>query len=303
MKPKRIKRLIVSKDLKILRAFIDAIRVVNGDIFISVAYRKGRAFCRYDGDFNLKYRVEEEYLSDRGFGDFRGFTVDTEGRFLLAGLYRGEDVISLFRLDENGKIAHTTYVSDFGLLESMTIDSGGNLYFHSPLKDNPVYRYSNDLSEVKPVGKFPSGRNGVSGRISQIAIDKEDNLIVVYETSPAIIQKYSPDGECIFEKRFEPVDESIDLLAQVLDFTINPDNNNLYILWNERDKRGRPVKILDPDGNEEGRFYLPSETRRIHITENGILYSSGTIFGLSGMLLSWGIYGAITLIDKYHLQG
>ncbi|MCD4786410.1 MAG: hypothetical protein K8T10_21505 [Candidatus Eremiobacteraeota bacterium] len=303
MKLKRIKRCIVSKNLKILRAFIDAIRVVNGDIFVSVAYRKGRAFCRYDGDFNLKYRVEEECLSGMGFGDYRGFAVDEEGNFILTGLHNGENVVSLFRLDKNGKVAYTTYINDIGLLESMAIDSKRNLYLHSPLKEAPVYRYSNDLSEVKPVGEFPSERDGVSGRIAQIAIDKEDNLIVVYETSPAIIQKYSPQGKCIFEKIFEPADESIDLLSQVLDFTINPDNNNLYVLLNELDKRGRPVKILNPDGDEEDRFFLPSCTRRIHITKNDILYSSGTIFGLPGILLSWGIYGAITLIDKYRLQG
>jgi len=301
MKLKRIRRCIVSKNLKILRAFVDAIRVVNEDVYVSVAYRKGRAFCRYDGDFNLKYRVEEEYLDGMGFGDFRGFTVDKEGNFILTGLYGGENMVSLFRLDENGKISYSTYIKDFGLLESVAVDSPGNLYLHSPLKDAPVYRYSSDLSKVNPVGKFPEGRDGISARIAQITTDSEDNLVVVYETSPAIIQKYSPDGVSVFERKFEPVSESIDLLSQVLDFSINPDNNNLYILWNQLDKRGRRVEILDPEGDEEDSFYLPASTRRLHIAENGILYSSGTIFGLSGMLLSWGIYGAITLMDKYKL--
>jgi len=43
MKVKRIRRFNISKDLWVLRGFVDAIRVWEGDIFVSVAYRKGRA--------------------------------------------------------------------------------------------------------------------------------------------------------------------------------------------------------------------------------------------------------------------
>lgn len=296
---KRLRRFNISKDLGILRAFVDCIRVFENDILVSVAYRKGRVFCRYDSNFKLKYRVEEKSLIDKGFGDFRGMSIDKNGNMILAGLLR-PDTATLFTLNGDGKILRTGLIQGFPLLESAIPDSFGNLYLHSPIKSAPVYKYSPEMEQISTIGEFPSGKAGVIHRIAQIAIDKSDRLILVFENSPAMLYCYSTNGEEIYHKELDEKTSSIDTIAQILDFGVSPENGNIYLL-KQNNGGAKEVEIMDNTGVTAGKFHLPPEMRRIYVDKGGIFYTSGTYFGLSCMVLSGAIYGAMTVIDKYRI--
>ncbi len=299
MKITRTKQLVVSKDLKILRAFVDGIKVVGDDIFLSVAYRKGRAFCRYSSEMKLKYRVEEDTLKTMGFGDFRSFTADRDGNMILIGLVP-PDLISFFIIDSGGKVARTAFIPDFPLLESADVDTRGILYFHSPLKEFPVYCYSPDLKPLGHIGEFPPGGNDVIRRIAKISLNGENNLTIVFENNPVYICRYSDRGNPVFYKKLRSSTQSIDYITQALDFTLNPENGFLYLLKETGDGKTRLVEIFDKLGSKIDSFPLPHHARRIQLAKGNILYTSGTVFGIHGMILSRGIYGAITTIDVYN---
>ena len=301
MRIKKKKSFLISKDLKILRAFVDAIRVVGDDIFISVAYRKGRAFCRYSKDLKLKFRIEEEYLAKMGFGDFRAFTVDKKGNLIVTGI-TSSDVISYFEINGEGKISRSAYIPDFPLLESADISSDGFLYLHSPIKEHPVYRFSPNLEPAGPIGKYPPGESNVTRRIAMIGLNGNDNLTMIFENNPVYVHRYSSDGEEVFSRKLKSETYSIDHITQALDFTINPEDGFLYILRDTGNKEERTIEVLDKSGEPADSFSVPLSTRRIHLAKGNILYTSGTVFGIHGMILSKGIYGAITTIDIYKLS-
>lgn len=301
MKITGIRQLVISRDLKILRAFVDGIKVVDGDIFLSVAYRKGRAFCRYSSDMKLKYRIEEETLRTMGFGDFRSFTADRQGNMILIGLVP-PDLISFFEIDPEGKVSRTAFIPGFPLLESADVDARGVIYFHSPMKEHPVYCYSPDLKPLGHIGEFPPGGSDVIRKIAKISLNGGNSLTVVFENSPVYICRYSSEGKPLFYKKLKSSTDSIDYITQALDFTLNPETGFLYLLKETGDRKNKLVEIFDKMGAKVDSFPLPHHTRRIHLTEGNILYTSGTIFGLHGMILSRGIYGAITTIDVYNIK-
>jgi len=301
MKIKRKRRFIVSKALNILRAFVDGIIVVDDDVFVSVAYRKGRAFCRYDKNFNLKYRIEEENLAVGGFGDFRDFTVDRQGNLILAGLIR-PDVVTLFIINGNGRIARTSHINDFPLPESIAVDSDDNIYLHSPLKEAPVYQFSPELEEMGPIGEFPPGEDGITRKMAQLAVDNDGNLTAVFENAPAYIYQYSKKREQVFSKEMASECKSIDFITQALDISMGPENGFLYILKQMGDKKSRIVEIINKSGEKIDELRVPGNARRIHLAKGNLLFSSGTLFGIGGMLLSGGIYGAITTIDVFKIE-
>lgn len=301
MKITKTKRLVISRDLNILRAFVDGLKVVDEDLFLSVAYRKGRAFCRYSPEMKLKYRIEEEALRPKGFGDFRSFTADRHGNMILIGLLP-PDLITLFEIDNGGKISRTTFIPGFPLLESADVDSDGFLYFHSPMKEYPVYRFSSDLKPMGNIGEFPPGNDDVIRRIAKISTNGGNNLTVVFENNPAYICRYDQEGKRIFYKKLKSSSQSIDYITQALDFTLNPQNGFLCVLKETGSKKHKLVEIFDKTGSKVDSFQLPHHTRRIHIADGNILYTSGTVFGLHGMILSGGIYGAITTIDVYKID-
>ena len=301
MKITRIKQLVISRDLKILRAFVDGIKVVDGDIFLAVAYRKGRVFCRYSPEMKLKYRVEEETLKTMGFGDFRSFTANRQGNMILIGLVP-PDLISFFEIDSEGKVSRTAFIPGFPVLESADVDAEGSLYFHSPMKEFPVYRYSPDLKPMGHIGQFPPEGNDTVRKVAKISMNGGNNLTIVFENNPVYICRYSQEGRQVFYKKLKSTTQSIDYITQALDFTINPDNGFLYILKETGNKKSKLVEIFDLLGSKVDSFPLPFSTRRIHLTEGNILYTSGTVFGIHGMILSKGIYGAITTIDVYKIN-
>lgn len=301
MKITRTKRLVISKDLKILRAFVDGIKVINNDMFLSVAYRKGRAFCRYSPDMKLKYRVEEESLKTRGFGDFRNFTVDRQGNMILIGLVP-PDTVSMFKIDPEGNTARTAFIPNFPLLESADVDARGILYFHSPLRDYPVYCYSDDLKPLGHIGEFPPGEKNVVRKIAKIGMNGGNSLTMVFENNPVYICRYSAEGELLFYKKLKSSTDSIDYITQALDFTLDPKTGFLYLLKETGDRKSKLVEIFDKMGAKVDSFTLPHHTRRIHLAGGNILYTSGTVFGIHGMILSKGIYGAITTIDVNRVE-
>lgn len=297
---KRQKRYFVSRELDILRAFVDAIRTAGDDVLISVAYRKGRAFCRYDKNLNLLYRVEEEYLNTTGFGDFRSFTAGPGGEFVLAGTIR-PNTASIFKLNGKGRIKSTGFLPDFPLLESLAMDSQGNYYLHSPVREFPLYRFAADMTESVPMGQFPPGNGGVTRNMARVLVDKDDFPVVIFETSPAHVHRYSPDGGMVFSREIGPANDSIDSATAVLDAGLCPATGNIYILKDRGDGKKRPVEIISPLGETVEEFELPAFNRRLHIAPGGFLYSSFTRFGIPGMIISGNIYGATTVIDKYKI--
>lgn len=293
---------VISKDLNILRAFVDSIKIAKDNYFISAAYRRGRAFCKFDKNFKVQYRVEEESLSNKGFGDFRCFTVNKTGEFILGGQIQ-PDAVTLFKLnDTTGRIIHSSCIGHFPLLESMDVDPAGNIYLHSPVMDHPLYRFSSDLKTMDPMGEFPDGDSGVVRRIAQVAVDLQGRIALIFETSPLNIHLYSSEGNLLFKKIIKDDNNSIDHITIALDAAFDPDTGNLFILKDEGSHKKRPVLMIDPNGEEAGVFWLPPYTRRIQMGKDGLLIASRTLFGLSGMLLSMGIYGAITVIEEYKIQ-
>jgi hypothetical protein len=295
------RRFILSRDLKILRALVDVIAVKGDDIYLSVAYRKGRAFCRYDKDFKLISRVEEQDLAKLGFGDFRGMAVDHNGNMIVAGQIR-PDSVTIFILNGGGRIARTSVISDFPLLESLSCDTKGNLYLHSPIKEYPVYKYSPDLQLISGIGRFPKKSDSVVDRMARIYCGKDDCLNVIYENSPAILVRYSPDGNEIFRKEFTSTGNTIDDIAVVLDMCETGDKGEIYVLRENCRKDSRLLEKIDYSGKTADEVRVPPYIRRFFVRNDGIICMAGTLFGLKGMMMSGDIYGATTFIDEMEIQ-
>jgi hypothetical protein len=295
---KRLKRFNISKDLSVPRAFVEKIRVRDGNIYMSVSYRRARAFCCYTADFQIIYRVEERELQDKGFGDYRTLAVSNSGEMIICSLLPDKQV-NFFTLDRSGKIKSISTPGNIPLPQSIAVNDDAIIYIHSLFADYPIYRYHTGTEEVSPVGIFPDKRHKVTERIGQLAIDNDGKILIIYENYPVYIQAYCPNGELLFEKKPEEPEPPVDLITSVLDFDIEPDKGNIYILRNSSTRQNREVEIITTDFSRSERIYLPSETRRIGVSPGGIIYSSRTGMSVWTMLTSMHLYGAATTVDKY----
>ncbi|MCE1245479.1 MAG: hypothetical protein LWY06_02420 [Firmicutes bacterium] len=295
------RRFILSRDLKILRALVDVIIVREDDIYISVAYRKGRAFCRYDNNFKMKSRVEEQDLEKLGFGDFRGMTVDHNGNMIAVGQIR-PDTVTVFTLSGEGKIVKTSVIHDFPLLESICCDNAGNLYLHSPVKDYPVYKYSPDLKLEGGFGEFPKKTDSVVDRMARISLGNNNCVNVLFENSPASLIRYASDGKEVFRVDLPSGGKTIDDIAVGLDMCETAGKGDIYLLREHGRRDSRLLEKYDSSGRKTDETKVPEYIRRFCADGNGAIHTSGTLFGLKGMMMSGDIYGATTFIDELIMQ-
>lgn len=249
----------------------------------------------------MKFRVEEDRLQKEGFGYYRCFTIDRNGNMLIAGHVK-PDKITLFTLSEKGEIKSTRIIEGFPVLSSIAVDKNDNLYFFCPGCEKPVYVFQSGENEPVAIGDFPGDNDKIYRKMGRIALDKKANLYIIFETEPAYLFKYDPEGQLVFKKEFPVKDKSVDLMTRILDLSVNPESGNLFLLENALWKDKKLVKVLDPDGNQIDSFFLHPVIRRICVAENNLIYSSGTLFGVHCMLLSMGIYGAVTILDVNKIE-
>jgi hypothetical protein len=298
---KRLKRFNVSRNLSVPRAFVEGLRVRNDNLFMSVVYRRSRVFCCYTQNFDLVYRIDETTLRQKGFGDYRTFTVNNQGEMVICSSLPDKRVIlSIF--DRTGNIMSIKTLSGIPLPESIASFDSQAVYFHSPFSEHPIYRYHPGKDEVLPTGEFPEGRTGTADKIGHLGIDNNGNLLVIYEKHPVHIQRYSPNGYKLSEIKIEEPAPELDFVISVLDFDIDPEKGNLYILRNSRVNDRTKVDILTSDGCKTGSVYLPPETHRLAVSPGGMIYSSRTRLSIWAMLTSLQLYGAVTTVDKYMIK-
>lgn len=302
MSLRQIRNFNISKDLSILRAFVDAIKFHNGDILLSVAYRRGRTFCRYDKDFRLRFRLEEKDLWNPGFGDFRCFNVDAGGNMIIAGNSRDGNAY-LFTLSQTGEIIDKKIIYNFPFLESIAFDNSGNAYLHSPIRDFPVYLYKKDNPEPYGIGIFPESGKSVKNRMAKIEVDKNSNILVAFINNPSSIYNYSLYGKILNTVKYETIEDSVDQATQILDLSIDRKNDFFCILKNSPVNKKRTVEIYYNNGVLKESVSLSPLTRRICAAPEGIIYTSETHFGVLKMLLSLKLYGAMTLVNVMQADG
>lgn len=296
MQIKKIKSYNISKKLKILRAFIEKIITRKNSIYALVAYRKGRALCRFNPSFKLLYRVEENFLKEKGVGDFRCFTVDSRGTIFAAG--NTENYTCIVKINQFGIITEIIKIKQIPVLKSMAVNDKGDLFLHSPQADFSVVTYRRDAESVEPFCSFPESLTGVDERSALIEHDGLGGLFVVYENSPTCIMHYDETGEVTFKHEFSCSQKSVDALNVILDVSVDPASGYLFVLRQTEYRKYRTVEVINSKGNSLGTASVDNAIRRICSDADNVLYSSGTDFSIWGIISSLNLYGAITLIRK-----
>lgn len=297
----RKRRFIISHSLKILRAFIDSMQTEGNSLYVSVAYRRGRVFCRFDSDYRLLFRVEEKNLALKGFGDFKSFRVSQDGNMILFGALQ-PDRVSIFTLNQKGKLISSRFISGCPLMESADCDREGNLFIHSPLMEHPFYEFDSCLRIKGPVGSHGENETNTMNRIGRILACENGSLIFARENLPARLTGYSKEGKQQFDINMDMESDSPDLIGHVLDMSLQADTGNIMVLTAPIENRLRSIRIFSPLGKQIATATVPAGVRRIHSLQKDRLLTSETIFGTAGIFLAGGLYGAITTLDEYDLK-
>jgi hypothetical protein len=254
-------------------------------------------------DFQLVYRIEEEDIWEKyNFGNFRTFALDNCGNMLVIASSRNNST-ALLTIDKTGKLIKTNYIDYYKTIESSIFNENGNLIFHSPSQEFPFYRFDFDNNKIEPMGKYPEAKKTSIGRAGILQKDINGNIVIVYENYPSYMQTYSIKGELISEINLDKDQKQPrpDLLTRILDFTIEPETNKIFLLKNSSHCSPREIMVLDTTGNIKDNYELPPDTRRICAAKDNILYSSRTQFNIIEMIIKLKLYSAVTNLEVYKL--
>jgi hypothetical protein len=299
MKVKITHSFNLSRRISVSRPFVDGMRARDGLLFVSVAYRKGRAFYCLDGGKTPRYAAHEDEIGERGLGQYRCIAVDPAGSLMLAGSF-GENV-RVFTLDGDGNTAMARVIPGVSLLSSMAAREG-HLYLHSPLFPRPVRRYGAG-GEYESLGSYPVEDGDAARKMAQIHVDGEGFLWVIYESAPPCVCRYDPAGREVFFMVMEDFPPSLDAMVPVLDSCPDPGTGLMLLLLDRGRGKKRLLRAVSPEGREAGEAEMERDTRRICAGGDGALYLSGTRFSLASMVFSLSIYGStITTVEKARLE-
>ncbi|MFP4498230.1 MAG: hypothetical protein ACLFQV_08460 [Vulcanimicrobiota bacterium] len=277
----------ISKLLKVYRAFIERIFFSNSKFFLVVSYRKDRAFCCFDSDWKLIYRIEESQLKNQGFLDYKCCVLNSLDELIIASQTHDSPVI-FFKIDEYGNFHQLGELKNFPLIQSLTVDSVNNFYIHSPEMDSPICKYSSGFLHLKDIGEYEKLRKTVTQKIGILTSD-QNNVYFVHENQPRHLEVYSQQGEFINKKEVNPG-------FQYLDITVF--EKNLFLLAMEPDFKSRFVEKTSLEGPENQIFRMKDYTQSITVDNSKSLIGSHTRFSIWYMLSSLNIYGAQTRIYR-----
>lgn len=307
MRIKLVKKMNPHRRFRFPRIIIDEIHVREDKVMIQLVFRKGRAFSLCDYDFNRKFNVLEEELTEAGLGDYRCSCLDKAGRMIIAGADRNAGV-RVFSINPEGKRAMEKKIDAFPHLSSISADDAA-YYLHSPEMDAPVCVFPKSSDKYMPLGRFPEDSGKITRKIGIVKFKAPDDGWMVYETSPPIVNRLESGASTWVEfersgKLREIVEKSHpDRRPNVLDASVCPDSGRLFVLLNSPEKAERPLIIFTPGADVEQVAAAPKWSRKIAVGHKGVLFIGRVHFSVLGMLSTFSLYGAaITSVEKYVIE-